>query len=153
MSDKKVYKSKVDWWLAVLIVGLFLLGIGYVIAGVFHTIKSGSLDYWSIITGALVVILIAFLVWPVNYTLTETKLIVRSGILNSKYDFSILTGAAPSRNFLSSPALSLDRLKITYKGKIGFFMISPVSKEEFMKDLASRANHLAFKNGEVVMKF
>ena len=48
----------------------------------------------------------------------------------------------PTHNPLSSPALSLDRLRINYKrpsGKTWWVMISPKEKEQFLDDLAKAA--------------
>jgi hypothetical protein len=149
--ENKVFNSKVDWWLAVLIIFLFLLGIGYVISGIWNLVN-GISDYWSIPSGLFTVLLLSIMVWPVNYTLTDDTLIVRFGIFRSRYKFVQITHIAPSHNPLSSPALSLDRLKIQYTGTIGFFMISPKEKVEFMKELAERSDHLVFTNGEVTLK-
>ena len=145
-----VHKSKVDAWLALLILALFLSGVISTGAGV-YILAVGPFDaaLTLLLSGPFLVALIVGLVWPVRYTLASEELIVQSGLLRSRYRYEILTGAAPSRNFLSSPALSLDRIKITYRGRIGFFMISPEDKQAFLRQLAERAPHLRFENGVV----
>ena len=146
-----VHRSKVDGWLGFLILGLFLSGVVSAGWGVFLLLSGGlGFGLYILLSGAFLIALIVGLVWPVHYTLGAEELIVQSGLLRSRYRYEILTGAAPSRNVLSSPALSLDRIKITYKGRIGFFMISPDDKDRFMRDLAERARHLKFENGVVI---
>ncbi len=151
MATNKEYSSKVDGWLGALILLLFVGGLAGLAAGVYILINGGpAAGAWSAIgSGVFTVVLILGLVYPVKYTLTADQLQVRSGLLLSRYEYSVIKSAAPSRNFLSSPALSLDRIKIEYEGKVGFFMISPGDKEAFMKDLAERAAHLSYENGEV----
>lgn len=151
--NEKQYASKVDWWLGALIVFLFVGGIASVIAGVWFLIKAETISGLSYIGyGVLSVGIIVILVYPLHYTLTQDELIIRYGLLRSRYKYEKLTGVVPSKNPLSSPALSLDRLKITYKGKVGFFMISPKDKEDFMKELALHAPHLEYSDGKVRLK-
>jgi hypothetical protein len=56
----------------------------------------------------------------------------------------------PTRNPLSSPALSLDRLHIRYGGSRMGIMISPVNKAVFLQDLAARVDGLEFESDRVV---
>lgn len=52
-----------------------------------------------------------------------------------------ITGITPTSNPLSSPALSLDRLRIDY-GRGKSLMISPKNKEQFIRDLEARRRAL-----------
>jgi hypothetical protein len=47
------------------------------------------------------------------------------------------TAAAGERGALSSPALSLDRLRVEY-GRSQWLMISPADKERFLRELNAR---------------
>lgn len=55
--------------------------------------------------------------------------------------FSAILRVHPSRNPLSSPAWSLDRIAIHYRenNRRGYALISPVRREEFMTLLGQRA--------------
>jgi hypothetical protein len=152
MADETMYKSKVDWWLAVLIILLFASGIAYLGACVYFYFETGVIRWWYIVYGVFTTALIIGLVWPIYYVLKEDSLFIRHGLVRSTYKYSIMSMVKPSRNPLSSPALSLDRLMIVYEGTFGFFMISPQDKEGFMKDLASRADHLEYVDGIVKEK-
>jgi hypothetical protein len=75
-----------------------------------------------------------------RYGLTETHLIVRYGLVRQRVALADITAVAPTRSPLSSPALSLDRLRITYgTGVFKNVMISPADKKQFLVELALRA--------------
>ncbi|WP_171258493.1 PH domain-containing protein, partial [Acinetobacter pittii] len=54
-----------------------------------------------------------------------------------KININDITRIEPTHNPLSSPALSLDRLKIYYRkdGRVATVMISPKDKESFLNTL------------------
>jgi hypothetical protein len=68
------------------------------------------------------------------YTLEPTRLLVRSGPFSWNVPLAGIHSITPTRNPLSSPALSLDRLCIEY-GKHGSLMISPADKQGFLREL------------------
>ncbi|TGK27552.1 hypothetical protein EHQ12_08620 [Leptospira gomenensis] len=146
-----IYKSKVDWWLGAIVLTLFGGGLLSVCAGIYSLFYGDStIVPWSMLAAGLgTVSFILVLVYPIEYRLTQSEIIIKSGLIRWKYPYGMITGARPTKNPLSSPALSLDRIRIEYKGKMGFFMISPIDKETFLKDLANRAIHLSYKNGVV----
>lgn len=47
-------------------------------------------------------------------------------------------------NPLSSPALSLKRMEITY-GQYDFVLISPINRDQFMKELSTRCPNAEIK--------
>ena len=80
------------------------------------------------------------LIFPLRYGLDDTHLIVRHGVCRQRIPLVEISTVYPTRNPLSSPALSLDRLHVQF-GR-GFFksvMISPADRDRFLDDLA----HLA----------
>lgn len=82
---------------------------------------------------AVAVILLLFAVFRGTcYTVTEQELRIVSGPFRWTIPVDEITAIDPSRNPLSSPALSLDRLKISY-GKRKFVFISPSDKAGFMR--------------------
>ncbi len=62
-------------------------------------------------------------------------LLIRSGPLRKKVNIRGIKKIRRTRTLLSSPALSFDRLEITH-GRFGdHLVISPVRKQEFIKQL------------------
>lgn len=117
----KIYKSKVDWWLVVLILGIF----GY-------PIVNGILmqEYMLSVVFALVLVVFYFLSKMVKYVINENKLI----IWKTKIDIKTIRKIYKTRNPLSSPALSLDRIAIVFN-KYDEVLISPKEKKLFVDDL------------------
>ncbi|MDY6982470.1 MAG: PH domain-containing protein [Pseudomonadota bacterium] len=74
-----------------------------------------------------------WLLFSTGYTLDATELRVKSGPFSWKVPLAGIHSVKPTRNPLSSPALSLDRLKIEHAR--GWLMISPADKEGFLREL------------------
>ena len=132
---EQVYTSKVDTWLAVVLVGSAL---ACVVAFVL-VLRTGRIGV--IATTAVAVVLGAglplWLMLGTTYTLTDSALVIRSGPFAWHVPVDQITGVSPTRNPLSSPALSLDRLKIDY-GRGRSIMISPKDSDAFLRDLQAR---------------
>jgi hypothetical protein len=90
---------------------------------------------------ALPLALWLFILWIVlrtNYEISPPDLLVRSGPLKWTVPLGGIIEVSPTRNPLSSPALSLDRLAIRYEkqpGRVTTIMISPVDKAAFIRSL------------------
>ncbi len=132
------YKSKIDWWLIPVLcippVVSIVVVVSFAIAG----------EMTGLLIGAAVAVFVAALylglVFPMRYGLNDTHLIIRHGICRQKILLTDIADVYPTRNPLSSPALSLDRLHIQF-GE-GFFkgvMISPAERETFLEELANKA--------------
>jgi hypothetical protein len=71
------------------------------------------------------------------YTIDGTVLRIRSGFIYSlSIDISTITSIAPTRNAISSPAASLDRLIIRYN-RSEYVLISPAEKNGFLNRLTA----------------
>ncbi len=83
------------------------------------------------------VVLPLWLLGSTRYYINERKnqLVVTSGPLKWRIDIESITAITETRNPLSSPALSLDRLLICY-GRHQQIMVSPKNKHEFLVALA-----------------
>ena len=68
------------------------------------------------------------------YKLNPGVLLVRCGPFTFNVPLEEITSITSSTSVLSSPALSLDRLRIHY-GQGKSLMISPRDKEKFLRDL------------------
>lgn len=71
------------------------------------------------------------------YTIDGTTLAIYFGPFRRTITLRDIHSITPTRNPRSSPALSLDRLRIDY-GAHRFIMISPREKEAFLRDIERR---------------
>jgi hypothetical protein len=128
------YKSKVDWWLALVLA--FSIGAGTV--GAFVAVSAGAM---MLPLAALVFfgasVLPVWLLVTTEYTLSDADLVVVSGPFKWTVPIAAISSVRGTRNPLSSPALSLDRINIEYdRGKS--IMISPQQRERFLASLEAR---------------
>jgi hypothetical protein len=80
------------------------------------------------------------LVFPMRYGLDDNHLLVRFGVCRQRIPLSAITEVCPTHNPLSSPALSLDRLRVQFgPGVFKAVMISPADRTRFLDDLAQKA--------------
>jgi len=138
----KAYRSKVGWW------GGARLGVGVIVligVGV-KLLVQPPLDRSSAILIAIALFVMAvFILWilcSTGYTITDRDLLVRSAFIRKRIPLDEITEVRPSHNPLSSPALSLDRLRVSYErpnGRKRWILISPKLKEQFLDDLAEAA--------------
>jgi len=87
------------------------------------------------IGGTLIVV--ALLIWMsigTYYSVDKNTLKIVAGPIRWKVPIDEITSVERTRSPISSPALSLDRLRIRYSGKKSV-MISPADKKRFMKAL------------------
>lgn len=127
-----IYRSKVDIWLFVVLTFAALAALYS--AG--QTMAAGG-------TGALMVALLVavvgvglplWLLLSTRYMLLPSHLLVQSGPFKWLVPLADIKSITPSNNPLSSPALSLDRLRIDY-GNGRMLLISPRDKEQFLHDI------------------
>lgn len=74
-----------------------------------------------------------------SYTVTDERLIIRSGPFRWRVVLDAIHSVEPSHSLLSSPAVSLDRLRVRYGPSRRSVLISPDDTERFLWDLAVRA--------------
>jgi hypothetical protein len=90
---------------------------------------------------------------PTRYRLLSDRLEIRAGLFRWRIHLSSIRSVRYSTNPLGAPAWSLSRLRIGYdkpNGKRTFVLISPRSREGFMRDLAEASSGLQFKGDRVV---
>ncbi len=131
------YKSKVDWWIGILMavppIAVIAVFIGMIVSG----------DLSELLQVAVMAVFVCGiyfgLVFPMKYGIGGEELVIRFGICRFRIKLAEITEVRPTHNPLSAPALSIDRLYVQY-GE-GFFkaaLISPADKEGFLNDLAQR---------------
>jgi len=135
---KRVYPSKRDGWLVVLLwaaVAAMLFAAG--------RLWESPLPFaFRALISVLLVMLSVFILWTLygtRYTLTEHTLIIQSGPFRWVIELQSITEVFPTRNPLSSPACSLDRLMIRRGEYLRGIMISPQDKSGFLTVLVARA--------------
>jgi Bacterial PH domain len=89
------------------------------------------------VVAASVLVVYASAVFPTNYELALDALKVRSGLIRTSIPYQEIRQAHVSRSWLSAPALSLDRLGITYGDSRT--LVSPRDRAAFFRDLSAHA--------------
>jgi len=130
----QIYFSRIDTWLALLLAGVVVLCVAITLLSIPKGTTAVLASLPSLLIGAGLPV---WLFINTSYTLTDSSLLVRSGPFRWTVPVAEITKVMPTNSVLSSPALSLDRLRIEYsRGKV--VMISPKLKEEFLQDLNAR---------------
>lgn len=139
----KTYKSAVDLWLALILVGTPL---GIVFTGVsiglglhllqWHANIGRVVGFVLIGAGLALAALIAMFSIPCRYTLREKELNIQCGILQSTVPYASIRRIELSCSLWSAPALSLNRVKIVLDA--GVHYVSPKDRTAFVADLQAR---------------
>jgi hypothetical protein len=140
------YRSRVDWWLGLLIVAVPATSVVAALALHADDQHGEALIAWAVLAGVLV--LYAALVWPVEYVLERETLVIRFGVIRSRVPYHSIRSVRPSRSLLAAPALSIHRMAID-RGTALPVKISPADASGFLDDLAGRAPHLV-RGGNVL---
>ena len=128
----EVYASKIDTWLLVLLIGSALVALIAAAVAVASDPRRWPLALFVIAIG---VVLPVWLLATTRYVLEGDHLTILSGPFQWRMPVADITSVTPTRSPVSSPALSLDRLRIEYDhGRA--VMISPADKDGFVRALA-----------------
>lgn len=95
----------------------------------------------------------AFMIWVLystDYTLGQEELLIRCGPFRYRVRLDEIDSVTPSRNPLSSPACSLDRLLIKWNDERKKVLISPSRRSEFLQELDRRCEQLTRKGEDLV---
>lgn len=127
----KRFQSKVDAWLAVLM-AIALIGV----MTSFAAVAIGSRDPWLTLGVGASMLLVAALILSTllrtYYSIEGDTLKVVSGPFRWRVPISEISSLEATRSPWSSPALSMDRLRVRYSGN-RCILISPRDKERFAK--------------------
>ena len=127
----KRFRSKVDTWILILMI----------VAIVFQVVAVGAAalqaDDPLATTGLLLLVigvsgLMLWLLVGTHYTVDRGYIRIASGPFRWKVPVEDITSISRTKNPLSSPALSLDRIMIRY-GKRRRVMISPADRDGFLR--------------------
>ena len=151
--EQSTYATKRDLWLMLVIWSL---------AGFFTytslTVHNEPAAPWmklfaTCFLGLLAMLTIALSVLPyfTSYSLDAVNLTIRVGPFSTKIAIAEITEVFPTRNPLSAPAWSLDRLRIRFTSSSFGALISPRRKQEFLEELASLAPQLQLEGDRLVI--
>lgn len=131
-----IYRSKLDGWMVGVLAGSALASwvaaIGVVWAGVPHAWVTAAL------VAGLGALLPVWLVVSTRYAIDGDTLLVQCGGLRWRIAVAEITAVTATNSALSSPALSLDRLRIDY-GNGKSLMVSPQDKAAFLREIEMAA--------------
>lgn len=131
------FKSAIDTWFYVLALGLPVVLIGTILASLeVHDLPA------ILVIAVVALISLGLPVWlmlSTRYVIQDGTLRVRSGPFRWTIPLREIRSVEPSRSVLSSPALSLDRLKIRY-GAGRSLLVSPRDVEGFRQALGRPAS-------------
>ena len=132
MADRR-FVSKIDRWLVV-VVGITLL-VQTVLVAWLAVSHGGTVEIFVAVLATLFVYaLILGVLRYTYYVVGQGKLRIVSGPFRWSLPIADIRSIEATRNPLSSPALSLDRLRIRY-GKRRSVMVSPADKAGFIAAL------------------
>lgn len=126
------FRSKIDWWLLL----IFVVITANIIFKIYQEVHHSSIgtNFSHLIIYSLVIVVIWFPIFSTYYVVENSTLVIKSLVFRWKINIDDIIQIEPTYNPLSSPALSLDRLKISYmkNGRVAKVMISPKDKEGFL---------------------
>lgn len=152
MSDSERHDArfvtKRDWWIKAILWGGILMMLCGVIPAAMSTDRIAEIAFLALIA----ILSSTFMIWILygtHYTFRGDKLVIRSGPFRWTINIHEITSIIPTRNPLSSPACSLDRLMLKLNESKFGMMISPLEKEQFLDELVLRNPALVVENGRV----
>ena len=130
MAAKK-FKSKIDRWILVLILVVIVVQLVAITTAISEAGEPGMITS-LVLTMIGVVALMIWLLLGTHYTVDRGVIRIVSGPFRWKIPIAEIPSIEATRSPLSSPALSMDRLRIRY-GKRRRIMISPADKAGFLE--------------------
>lgn len=147
---EREFRSAVDTWLVVLLGACLALPLVVGLTLPWQSGGAGGVSPLSRLAPLLMTLLVsAFVAWifaSTRYRIAGGQLTLRSGPFRWRIDVDSIQRVRPSRNPLSSPALSLNRLEIQY-GRGRRILVSPAERDAFLRTLAAASSALELRGG------
>lgn len=121
-----VFKSKVDIWMAIIFI--------FVPISMIYGVITEPSAVLLLVTGVIIVLL-CILFFGTKYVIEKDELIVYGGIYKKRIPIKQIRSLRPTKNPLSAPAMSIDRIEITFDPHIQVILVSPKERELFVKKL------------------
>lgn len=129
-----VFKSKVDGWLIWLTLGPPVVIFGALIVSAARAGHLSDPRFLNVIAVILIISgFVGMLFRSTYYRIEGGVLLIRCGLFRWHVPIRSITTVTPTRSPASSPALSLDRLRIEYEGRA--VLVSPRDKDGFIRAL------------------
>ena len=132
----KRFKSRVDRWLLILLVASIVIDIAAIVF-VVVTVREPVTLALTITLLAATAVLIASILVGTHYTVDREQLRIVSGPFRFRVRLDEIKSVKATRNPLSSPALSLQRLMIYY-GNNRKIMVSPAEQAGFLRAIGQQ---------------
>ena len=128
----KVFKSKFGYEIMFFITVIFVPILGLII----YLGEPMSEILFVLAVFLAVYTFFLYLNWTTTYTITDGGVlkVKCGGLFNQLIDIQKIKSVSKTRNLISSPAPSLDRIQLTYS-KYDILIISPEDKNDFAKEL------------------
>ena len=126
----KTFNSKIDLWLIIALT----FSIGVSVWGAWDLIVNQASNSSFVLAFFLLVLGVGLPTWLMvrtKYIVVENTLNIVSGPFSWKIEISSINKVSNSRNLMSSPALSLDRLEIEFQHNKRI-LVSPKNKNDFL---------------------
>lgn len=127
-----VYRSKVDVWIGIILGGVSIVSL----FAAWHLVHTPVPGRWLLAVPILVlgVCLPLSLLFFTTYRINGELLRIRSGFFTWDIPIHTISKVEPTNDPASSPALSLDRIRIVY-GPAKSVAIFPLKKGDFLREL------------------
>ncbi|WP_182865485.1 PH domain-containing protein [Rhodopirellula sp. JC639] len=130
---RSVYVSAVDWWIAILLMLGPVICVG--MTGILLQQGRQQDALYCLLAGAATLLVTGMFTVPCRYTILPDMLSIRCGILFMRVPLRQIKAIEPSGSWLSGPALSVRRVKISTASR--FYLVSPVDRERFIDELTA----------------
>lgn len=134
-----VYRSKVDWWLGILLGGSAIWMIYLAIEPI---VRTGKVE-WIIMISTIITVGLILPLFAIKYVMYSDHMLVSCGIYGKiRVRYADIVGVKATHNPISSAAMSINRLQIDYveDGIHGMVLISPVRRKTFLEELEKHRN-------------
>ena len=129
------FRSKIDWW----ILAFFIAMSGLLLQLLLTMYGKGTLSQ-NLLFALVYALTIVLIWWPVlntRYVIHKDRLLITCLFFKWNIPLSNIQKVTKTDYSISSPALSLDRLRIDYlkDGKAQFVLVSPKDQQAFTQAL------------------
>ncbi len=148
-TQNRYFPSKRDRWIVVLIWGSLLISV---VGGIVPLVVDGASWTELALMASLVIGLDGLMLWVLygtGYRVTQDVLLIRCGPFSFRVLLADIESIVPGNSLLSSPACSIDRLKIVYGLSQQSMMISPADKPSFLSAIVQQCPTLVVLHDRV----
>ena len=146
------FPSKRDGWIVALIWLSVLMGI---MGGIVPFVVAEASWIEMVLVASLIFGMDSLMLWVLygtGYTITPDTLLIRCGPISFRVPLDSIEFIFPTRSPWSSPACSLDRLRIVYGLSQQSLMVSPADKPGFLEAIVQQCPFLIVLHDRVKKK-